>query len=56
MVITLALMTLVAGGIWIAKSNYDGVCVWTGKRLTDRERLELAFNHTYLRASRIAVR
>lgn len=39
----LTLSFLVIGGIWIAKSNYDGVCLWKGRRLTDRERMELAF-------------
>lgn len=42
-IIALALTALIAGGIWIAKSNFDGVCIWTGKRLTDRQKLELAF-------------
>jgi hypothetical protein len=44
-IIAFALTALVAGGIWIAKSNYDGICLWTGKQLTDRQKLELAFEH-----------
>lgn len=49
--ILLLATALAAGGVWIAKSNYDGVCFWKGRRLTDGERFELAFKETFLSAT-----